>query len=113
MGIVGGNLLGDPVIRSDQLTDRASGITNHHKKGACARLAQVERGLEQTEGQVGWRGAPHRLTPARKLAGNVEQAPPRIAQAECHRPPGEDLDLRLGVSIRQTWPPWRVALAWL
>ena len=28
--IVCGNLLGDPVIRSDQLTDRASRIANHH-----------------------------------------------------------------------------------
>ena len=95
-GVVGGDLLGHPVVRGDQLRIESGGVADHDEEGAGAGLAQVQRGLEEAEGQVGWRGSPHGLAPGGELAGDVEQPPPRVAEAEDHRPAGEDLDLLAG-----------------
>ena len=47
-------------------------------------------------GQAGPSRAADRLAPDRELAGDVEQPPPRVAEAEHQRPLGEDLDLLRG-----------------
>ena len=74
--------------------DRAGSRTTTNS--AASRLAEVERGLEEAEGQVG-RGCPsHGLAPGGEIAGDVVHSPPRIAEAEEHGPAREDLDLLAG-----------------
>ena len=74
---------------------------------------RLSAGLEEAAGQAGERGLADGLGPDGELAGDVEQPPPRVAQAEDHRAPGEDLDLLAGGQHQAEMPALRVALAWL
>jgi hypothetical protein len=81
------------VGKREELGDRVLRVAEHDEKRAEPGLAQVERGLKEHGSQVGTVRPTDRLAPDRELAGDVQQPPAGVAEAEDQRPPGEDLDL--------------------
>ena len=71
-------------------------IAQDDEKRPQPRLAQVERGLKDRRGEIGPARSADRLAPDGELAGDVEQPPPCVAEAEHQRSLGEDLDLLRG-----------------
>ena len=86
VGVVGDDLLDDPVGRGDQLRDRGGGVAEDDEQGPLAVLAQVQRRLEDPRGQVGRAGLADGLAPGGELGRDVEQPPAGVAEGEGQRP---------------------------
>ena len=95
LGVGGGNLLGHPIVRSDQLLDGPGGISGDHEEGAGACLAEVERGLEEAEGEVGGVVRPTASRQAAKLLG-----------MSCIRH-------RASLKLKSMVPPEKTLISWL
>ena len=83
----------DLIGGGDELRHGMLGVAQDDEESAQARFAQVECGLEDRRGQVAPAGPADGRAPDRELAGDIEQSPAGVAEAEHQGPFGEDLDL--------------------
>ena len=86
----------DLIGRRDELGHRVLRVAQDHEERAQPRLAEVQGSLEDGRGQVSPAGSADGRAPHCEFAGDIEQPPASVAEAEHQRSLGEDLDLLRG-----------------
>src|SRR5690348_15618242 len=93
LGIIADDIRGNLISWRDELGHGMNRVSQDDEKRTKPRLAQIECGLKDRHRKIAPSRPADRFTPDRELAGDVEQPPACVAEAEHEVSRGEDLDL--------------------